>query len=103
MNRYLAPALICLALAGCGGAANTPALVVTDACKVVATLKTAAEGAVLDAQDPHSAAGVLWADLQSACVNGAPSPAVKTDWVGIVLAGLKTAAPYIIPVIAAAL
>ncbi len=68
MKRILAAAALALPLAFSGCAQVSTAI--TTACADIASMPPAAVVA-LDAQDPHSAVGVLWADAKAACIAGA--------------------------------
>ncbi len=93
MKRILAAVVgIPLVLTGCAALTTASNTVCGDIAKL-----PAAATAVLDAQDPHSALGVLWADAKAGCVNGAPAAAVDTSWTGMVWGELKALAPTLIP------
>jgi hypothetical protein len=94
MKRILAVLTVALPLAlqGCTGLTN----VVSTVCGDIAKLPPSVT-AVFDAADPHSALGVLWADAKAGCVNGAPTPGVSTDWVGMIWGEIKVLAPTLIP------
>lgn len=95
--RNLLAGVACLALvAGC-----TPAQVstsVSTACTDIARLPPQAV-AVLNAQDPHSALGVLWIDAQAACVAGAPTPGVNATWGAMVWGEVKALIPQVLPML----
>ncbi len=94
LNRWLAPAaaVAFLGLAACSQFTTTA----TAVCADIAALPPAAT-MVLDAQDPHSAAGILWADTKSACANGLPAPGVDQSWGGMVWGELKTLIAQVLP------
>ena len=71
---------------------------VTAVCADVASLPPAAI-AMLDAQPPNSAIGVVWADTKSGCANGVPVAGVDTSWTGMVWGMVKTLAPTVLPMI----
>lgn len=84
-------------LAGCQGV--TPASVsagVSGVCGDVARLPVSV-GATLDAQDPHSTLGVLWADTKAGCAVGAPAAGVSPDWTAMVWGSVKALAPVVLP------
>ena len=89
---YALPVLAVLGLAGCSQVSS----VVSTTCADLAKMPPAAV-AVLDAQDPHSALGVLWADTKSACANGVPAVGVTADWGGMVWGELKVLIPQLLP------
>ena len=70
--------------------------VVSKACGDIASLP-AVVTAALDAQDPHSALGVLWADAKSGCANGAPVQAVNQGWTQQVWGEVKALLPQVLP------
>ncbi len=73
---------------------------VTTVCNDIATAQAnQLVAGSLNAQDPHSALGVLWADAKSACVNGVPAPMVATDWGALVWGEVKTLAPVVVPIL----
>lgn len=94
----IAPAL---ALAGVLGAcamatpSNPSADPVATACAEVAKVKASPEGPVLDKLNPHSSAGVLWADAKSACAAGTKKSGVNSAWLLGVVALLAKAAPIV--------
>ena len=97
--KYLAAALVLAAPLALG--ACSPAQVsgtVSTVCADVAAISPPAR-AILDAQDPHSAAGVLWADTKSACINGTIAANVSPDWAGLVVGELKTLLPQVLPIL----
>jgi hypothetical protein len=51
----------------------------------------------LEAADPHSALGVLWADAKAGCANGAPTIGISQTWTAVVWGMLKAVAPTVIP------
>lgn len=53
--------------------------------------------ASLNALDPHSAIGVIWADAKSACTNGAPAPGVSVSWGSMLWGELKVLIPQMLP------
>ena len=69
---------------------------VTTVCGDVARLPGPALAA-LDGQDPHSALGVIWADVKAGCANGVPAAGVSADWVGMVWGELKVLIPQALP------
>ncbi len=83
-------AALALSLVGCAQLTTATNTVCGDMAKLPVTVT-----AVLDAQDPHSALGVLWIDAKAGCVVGAP--AVSPDWHATVWAGVKKLAPIVIP------
>lgn len=83
-----------LALVGCTQVQHTVSNVCADIAKIPAPAVI-----VLDQQDPHSSVGVIWADVKAACANGAPTPGVALDWVGLVFGELKALAPTVLPVL----
>ncbi len=97
-------AALVLALSGCAQTIKTAHTVCDDFAQAQANPIVAA---ALDAQDLHSAVGVLWADAKVACVaiNGVPVPApsVGNAWISDVWTGLlvavKAAAPTVLPMI----
>ena len=95
--RNLLAGVACLALvAGC-----TPTQVsttVSQACTDIAKLPAAAT-ATLNAQDPHSALGVLWLDAQAACVAGAPVAGVDATWGAMVWGEVKALIPQVLPML----
>ncbi len=92
-KAVLAAALVLpLALNGCADLTTA----VSTVCGDLARMPLAAV-ATLDAQDPHSAIGVLWADAKSACVAGAPAAGVSTDWTGMIFGELKVLIPQLLP------
>lgn len=69
-------------------------------CAEIQTIQTNPNVApVLNAQDPHSAVGVLWADAKSACNNGIPVVGVSTDWSALVWGEIKALAPIVLPIL----
>lgn len=93
-GRWLAPAACAslLLIASCQQA--TTAFDTT--CADIAAMPPAAV-AVLDAQDPHSALGVIWADAKSACSNGIPVPGVSASWGSMLWGELKVLIPQLLP------
>jgi len=81
-----------LSLSACSALTTT----VSTVCVDIAALPPAAV-AVLNAQDPHSAIGVLWADAKVACVAGVPAAGVSTDWAGMIWGELKVLIPQVLP------
>ena len=71
---------------------------VSTVCADVAAISPQAR-AILDAQDPHSAAGVLWADTKSACVNGTIAVGVDPTWGGMIVGELKALIPQVLPML----
>ena len=69
---------------------------VSTACTDIAAMPPAATAA-LDAQDPHSAVGVLWADAKAACVAGVPAVGVSESFGGMVWGELKVLIPQVLP------
>ncbi len=95
MNRkFLAVPILALplALGGCPQFTTAVSTVCTDIAKM-----PPAAVAVLDAQDPHSAVGVLWSDAKAACIAGVPAPGVSQDWGGMVWGELKVLIPQLLP------
>jgi hypothetical protein len=81
-----------LGLAACTQVAQVETTVCTDLAKI-----PPGAAAALDAQDPHSAIGVLWADAKAACANGVPAPGVSADWGGMIWGELKVLIPQVLP------
>jgi hypothetical protein len=97
-----------LALAGAllaaGCSSQTTTTVTTDVCAEVGKIEANADAvAALDGLSPSSAAGVLWVDLKSACVNGQPTPGVSTSWAQLVEEELAALLPSVLPAVAAIL
>jgi hypothetical protein len=92
-RTYVAlPLAAALALGGCAqltGAFKT-------ACTDMAALPPAVV-ATLDAQNPHSTLGVLWADAKSACVNGVPVAGVDESWRAMIWGEMKVLIPQLLP------
>ena len=94
-HRPVAAGAVCaglLLLASCSQLTTAANTVCTD----IAGLPPAAT-ASLDAQDQHSALGVLWADAKSACANGVPAPGISESWGGMVWGELKVLIPQVLP------
>jgi hypothetical protein len=72
--------------------AATPA---TSTCAKVAAMPQAAL-AQLDAQDPSSAGGTLWADTKAGC---AAASTTAPDWTGMVFGELKAILPQVLPTV----
>ncbi|HEX3862748.1 MAG TPA: hypothetical protein VHY35_13740 [Stellaceae bacterium] len=103
MTRFFLPVVLGLSLlaGGCTQAqvqtaTNTASAVCTD---VQAAESNAAVAGPLDAEDPHSALGVLWADAKSACTNGVPAVGVSTDWGALVWSEAKQLVPVVLPIL----
>ena len=69
---------------------------VSSVCQNLASMPPAVV-ASLDAQDQHSAIGVLWADVKSGCANGVPTLGVDQSWTGMVWGELKAILPAVLP------
>ncbi|HEV2303315.1 MAG TPA: hypothetical protein VGR91_17245 [Stellaceae bacterium] len=96
MRKFVIPAALVAAL-GLGGCAQLSSAVGTVCTQVQAIESNPAAAGPLDAQDPHSAVGVLWADAKAACVNGAPAPGVSTNWAQLVTSELLALIPSVLP------
>ena len=90
-----------LLLFGCAGTPATttttgvtPASVCADITAVQAAPDAAAQLAKID---PHSALGVVWADVQSGCVAGVPVAGVSASWTAVVWGMAKTLIPQVLP------
>lgn len=88
MKKVIVIAGLLLALGACAQVSTT--------CGDIAHMPSAV-AATLDAQDQHSALGVLWADTKSACVAGAPTPGVDQSWGGMVWGEVKALIPQLLP------
>jgi hypothetical protein len=107
MKRIVACGLALGLLAGCvnvpaapvatsGSGGVTPATV----CATIAGIQgNSAATAQLAAIPPSSALGVVWADLQSGCIAGAPAGGVDTSWTAMVLGMFKTLLPQVLPTV----
>lgn len=94
-QRIIAAALA-LGLAGpLGGCAEVTKLWST-ACAEQVKLPADVRAA-LDALDPHSIAGIYWANAKSACANGVPATTVSATWREEMWAAVKALAPSVIP------
>ena len=94
-NFAIAAALV--AALGLGGCAQLSSVDNTVCTEVQSIESNPAASGPHDAQDPHSAVGVLWADAKSACLNGAPAPGVSTDWAQFVEQELLALIPSVLP------
>src|SRR5690349_9045881 len=94
MKKYLGIAAVALPLAMSGCQPFMSGF--TTACADIASMPPAAVAA-LNAQDPHSAIGVLWADAKSACVAGLPAVGVDQSWGGMIWGELKVLIPQLLP------
>jgi hypothetical protein len=102
--RTIGPALaLCAMLAACAAPVPSGADPVATACAEVASVRASPDGASLDRLDPHSSAGVLWADAKAACAAGVAKPGINQAWLLGVLSFLAKAAPIVAPVILGAL
>jgi hypothetical protein len=101
----IAPLLaLCGVLAACAAAgAPNPKDPVATACAEVDAVRASPDGATLDKLDPHSSAGVLWADAKAACAAGVAKPGINQAWLLGVLSFLAKAAPIVAPVILGAI
>lgn len=100
MKRMLrcVPAVVLAGIvAGCAGGARDAG---PSACAAIAAITASPAAARLAGRDPHSAAGVLWADARAACPGGKPKPGVDPSWAAQVLQLLAAAAPYVAPILA---
>ena len=90
MRKFIAPILISgmLVVGGCAQ--------VKTVCTDLAAMPPAA-AAALDAQDLHSAGGILWADTKAACTNGVPTLGVDQSWGSMVWDELKALIPQVLP------
>ncbi len=91
VRRLLAVALV-VGLAGCVQVQS----VESEICMRIAAMPPAAVAA-LDAQDPHSTLGVLWAQQKSACIAGLPAPGVTPVWTAMIWGQLKVLIPMVLP------
>lgn len=74
----------------------TPASV----CGDIQAAKSAPDAATqLNALDPHSALGVLWADAQSGCIGAMPVAGVDASWTQQVWAMAKGLIPTVLPLL----
>jgi hypothetical protein len=90
-------ALVLAGVLAMGGCATNPA---ADVCGEVRTIEnTPAALALINAQPPTSAIGVVWADLKSACSGGSLKPGVGESWASQVLQDLLALAPSLIALI----
>jgi hypothetical protein len=94
MKRFLSVTLAAVVLSV--GACAPLTTAVNTVCTDIAKMPPAAV-AVLDAQDPHAAVGVLWADAKAACVAGVPVVGVDASWTGTVWGELKVLIPQVVP------
>jgi hypothetical protein len=96
LRRRSVPAAACalalLALTSCAQLTTAVNAVCGDVAAVPVTATQA-----LDAQDPHSALGILWSDTKAACANGVPAPGVDGSWGGMVWGELKALIPQVVP------
>lgn len=74
--------------------AVTPASVCGDIAAVSRAPDAAAQLARID---PHSALGVVWAHVQSGCVNGVPVAGVTASWTAEVWGMAKAMIPQFLP------
>jgi len=81
-----------LAVASCAQVQS----VETDLCAKIAVLPPTVV-ATLDAQDPHSALGTLWAYQKSACVMGQPAAGVAAGFGAMIWGELKVLIPQLLP------
>jgi hypothetical protein len=69
-------------------------------CGIIATAET---NATVEQQlagiSPTSALGVLWADVQSGCVNGQAAAGVSETWTADVLGMLENLLPSVLPLL----
>jgi hypothetical protein len=91
MRFLVLPALL-LTVAGCSQLTSGISTVCADVAKLPVSVTS-----TLDAADPHSALGVLWADAKAGCAIGAPAAGVSTDWVAMVWGEIKVIAPVVLP------
>lgn len=93
MKSYLAAAIaVPLLLGGCSQFTQA----VSTACSDIARMPPVAV-AVMDAQDPHSTVGVIWANMKSGCANGLPVVGVDQSWSGMLWGELKVLIPQLLP------
>ncbi len=90
--RGLIACLVFLLVVGCSQFAAIEKTVCDDMAKLPVSVTT-----TLDAANPHSALGVLWADAKSGCANGAPTVGVSKTWTAVVWGMLKAVAPTVVP------
>lgn len=101
--RRLSPSLALLAaslsLYGCSAVAPAPPPPASNVCTTVAKIEATPSAVLaLDALDPHSAGGVLWANVEAACPLGVSiPPTVSPTWGQIVLQELIALLPSILP------
>ena len=81
-----------LSLASCAQIAAVEKTVCDDIAKLPVSVTS-----TLDAEDPHSALGVLWADVKAGCANGVPVVGVSQTWTAMVWGMLKVIAPTVLP------
>jgi len=98
--KILIIAALCGAIALSAGCQSTTQAVGTVCAQIAKYQADPAVTGPLDAQDPHSALGVLWADAKSACANGVPAAGASTDWTGLVTQEMLALAPTVIPALA---
>lgn len=95
--RKVPVAPLLLLLAACAPL-STPAPSPRTVCADIAAIKAAPDAAALLARiDPHSALGILWADVQSGCVDGVPIAGVNPSWTQQVWAMAKAIIPSVLP------
>jgi hypothetical protein len=90
--RFLVMPAVLLAAVGCAALTSGVSTVCGDIAKLPVSVTS-----TLDAADPHSALGVLWADAKAGCAVGAPVAGVSTDWVSMIWGEVKVLAPTLIP------
>ncbi len=88
-----------VALAGCAQLQSVGKTVSGVCLQVQAITSNPAAVAVLNAQDPGSAVGVLWADTKAACAGAQVASGVDPDWAGLVFGELKALAPTVLPLL----
>lgn len=101
IRKVLCAAMLAGALSACA-AAGAPSSAPPVACSAVAAIEAGSLGKTLDAADPHSAEGVLWADAKAACPAGAAAPGVDLSWIGSVVQMLAQLVPTLAPILAGA-
>lgn len=107
MYKSLTAATVALCLSACAQQApvvSTGKLTPTTVCGDVGAVMTAPDGGVrLDAFDPHSAIGVLWADVKAACPGGQPAAGVDASWTSMVWSMLVPLLAQAVPAVMALL
>jgi hypothetical protein len=102
--KHLATLALAGALLAAGCSPQTTTTVATDVCAEIGKIEAnPAAVAALDGLSQSSAAGVLWADLKSACPGGEPAPGVSTSWAQLVEEELAALLPSVLPAVAAIL